>query len=212
MTLMSERTEAGVVRSPSYYEGPSHHDGDVHIDHRFFAYRTDSGLVSGIDSTVVFAVERLRKEVWPYFKDFNCWMNSHGYYWPGVVGDFYSSETLELGDYTYYISIGNPHEFGKKYPYQYRMLRVIPERLIVVVQPVPENGGNGGISPGFHVHTLSEETGKTIVTNQMQHATRTQDQTEEQAVGVWRDASQDYVRFWSNSFIPNLRNLIYKCN
>jgi len=80
-----------------------------------------------------------------------------------------------------------------------------------VFQPVPEDGSNGGISPGFHVTMLNEHDGKTVVTVNMEHATRTTDKTEEEALGEWRAASEaaDAIGFWRDHFIPDLKRLVY---
>jgi hypothetical protein len=90
------------------------------------------------------------------------------------------------------------------------VLRVIPEYLIVAFQPVPEDGSTGGISPGFHVVTLNEHGGKTMVTFLMEHASRSKTVTEEEALFPWRRLAAESHQKWRDIFIPTLKRLIYQ--
>jgi hypothetical protein len=126
------------------------------------------------------------------------------------VGDLYSSAECNLGEETFHISIHKPNEPAEIYPHVYQVLRVIPERLIVAFQPIPkEASSTGGVSPGFHVFLLSEHVGKTVVTCIMEHASRTQDLSEEEALALCREDSQVAMRFWRDVFIPTLKKLVY---
>jgi hypothetical protein len=205
-----QHPKAGTVQVPSFHEGPTHAQGDVQLQQRYFTYKTDAGIVAGCDMSVMFTIDRPARDVWPYLKDFNCWQNSYGYYYSGVVGDLYSSAACDLGKETYRISIHKPNEAPEQYPYEYQVLRVIPERLIVAFQPVPGDGSTGGVSPGFHVFMLNEQDGRTVVTVLMEHAARTQDSTEEQALAPLRAETPEAMRFWRDVFIPNLKQLIYE--
>jgi len=199
----------GTGQAPHYYEGPTHIHGDVRLHQRLFSYETNAGLVAGWNMSVMFTIDRSAKEVWPYLKDFNLWQNSYDYYYTGVVGDLYSSQEGNLGEKTFRIG-SKPNNPESLYPFEYKVLRVIPERLIVIFQPVPEDGSNGGVSPGFHVFMLSEHDGKTVVTIEMEHANRSQGKTEEEAVGIWREAAPEIERFWRDIFIPDLKKLVHK--
>jgi uncharacterized protein YndB with AHSA1/START domain len=197
---MNKPSGEGTVSAPTYHEGPVYVGSDMRMHERYYTYRTGSRLVSGWTASVVITIDRPVKVVWPYIKDWNPWMNSYGYYWSGVIGD--------LEGKSFYITIKMPNGDAPEYPYRYDVLRVIPEHLIAVAQPIPEDGGNGGVSPGFHVITLDERDGKTIVTFTMEHALGTQEMTEDQAVATWREGP--YQQMWRDSFVPTLKKLIYE--
>jgi hypothetical protein len=86
----------------------------------------------------------------------------------------------------------------------YVVLRVIPEHLIVVFQPVVE----GGVSPGFHVIMLNEHDGKTVVTVTMEHAALATGQSEEEARNYWHSGAKDSISRWRDTFIPTLKKLV----
>ena len=175
---------------------------------RVFAYSTPGGVVAGVDVSAMFTVNHPASRVWRYMKDFNAWQNSHGYYYTGIVGDLYRNPERDLGDEGFYIDMKAGDSALERYPHGYRVLKVVPERLIVISQPVPEDGGNGGVSPGFHVIMLNPHGEKTIVTVHMEHATRTQGVTETEALKPWRELTTEYARFWTNSFIPELKHRV----
>jgi len=182
---------AGTALSPKYFEGPVYGKDDVRMHQRYFTYQADAGLVTGKNSNVMFTIDRPAKQVWSYLKDFNLWQNSYGYYYSGVVGDL---------------------EGQAFYPTRmhYQVLKVIPEHLITLFQPVPADGSNGGVSPGFHVFMLNEHDGKTGVSVLMSHATQAMGKTEEEALGPWRKQAPESQRFWLEIFIPTLKRLIYE--
>jgi hypothetical protein len=214
---------AGTLRSPRYYEGPYDELDGGCLRTRLFTYRTDAGVVAGAIWNVWFTLNRPARAVWPVIKDWNPWMNPYGYYWPGVVGDLYSREERDLERRTFPITIkGSPGE-AQEFT-QYQLLRVIPEHLIVLYQPVVEGDCHGGVSPGFHVYMLNEREGKTIVTITMEHATRVSTDREEDALqhwrerenntgaelsGKWSDVAGEIHRFWRDIFIPNITTLVY---
>ena len=205
-----KRPPGGSAQCPNYHEGPVHSRGDVHLHARYFTYQTDAGLVAGDNFSVMFTLERSAKEVWPYFKDFNRWQKDH--YYSGVAGDL-EGKPLRLSS--------QPNEPG---PHQYQVLRVIPEHLIVLYQPVPEGNYEGlswwlgGISPGFHVFMLNEHDDNTVVTVLMNHASlmerasESHGMTEDEALRPWRDEQvvPDALRKWRDDFIPVLKKLVHE--
>jgi hypothetical protein len=135
------------------------------------------------------------------------------------MGDLYSREDLGLGTETFRIKVKNNPAMmaqlglptdGEFETGDYVVLRVIPEHLIVQFQPVPEDGSNGGVSPGFHVTMLNEHDGKTVVTTNMEHAARVPGKTEEEALAECRATIGDPLGFWRDHFIPALRSLVYE--
>src|SRR5579864_2400598 len=88
----------GSFSAPHYYDGPTDVREDIQLQQRYFAYRTERGIVAGCDFNVSFTIDRPTPQVWPYFKDFNRWQNSYGHFYSGVLGELYSCPTLELGE------------------------------------------------------------------------------------------------------------------
>jgi len=199
----------GTALCPNFYEGPSDARGDYHARIRCFTYLTGEGLVAGRNTSQTFTIDRPAKEVWPYIKDFNLWQNGYGYYYSGVVGD------LE-GEHFFITSKDTPRknaaneQLPKSAKSAYQVIKVLPEHLIVIRQPVPEDGSSGGVSPGFHVIMLTEHDGKTTVTLYTEHAARTSDKTEEEALARFRNGAEETLRKFRDSFIPTLKRLIYE--
>jgi len=202
---LGTHSERGAVQDPRYYDEAPVIQGDVSLHARYFTYKTEAGLVAGDNFSVMFTIDQPRKEVWPYFRDFNLWQS---FYYSGVVGDL-EGKPLRLST--------SPNEPG---PCQYIVRKVIPEHLIVLDQPVPEPGYQGlrwwlgGVSAGFHVFMLSENTGKTIVTVLMNHASvmerasQRQEMTDEEATRPWRELVLDGMSTWRDDFIPRLRRVV----
>jgi hypothetical protein len=190
-------TATGTILAPCFYEGPAEVLGDVHLSQRFFVYKTDTGKVAGKTLNVMFTVGRSAKDVWPHLKDFNPWQNSYGHYYSGVLGDL-EGKTFVLSDRS-----GEPGQ------YLYNVLRVIPEHLIVLSEPLPEESRAAGMSPDCHVFMLNEHGGKTVVTCLMEHASFIRDViTDEEALRPWRDAAPESHRKWRDIFVPTLKKLI----
>jgi uncharacterized protein YndB with AHSA1/START domain len=207
-------TVAGTEAAPVYIPGLSIVNGDVRMARRLYLYQTPEGLVSGSVFTVRFTVDAPPSDVWPIFKDFNLWQSSHHAY-SGVVG--------EMEGKTFRIS-SQPHPEQWLWPYE--VIRVVPEHLLVFRQPVPDqpvpkvrlhakddwSAGDlvgGGVSPGFHVFTLSERDGKSDVTVVMQHARRDASWSdEEQALAPWRQLAPGSQEKWGDFFIPTLKRLV----
>jgi hypothetical protein len=219
------RSGAGTVRFPRFEQGHTDVCDDVKLHQRFFSFDSDSGTVVGSDLSVMFTLDRPASQVWPYFRDFNLWQNdaqtasgesAEARYYSAVLGDLYSREDLTLGAETFRVSV-KPNDPG---PHQQRLLRVIPERVIVLYQPIPDEGvvyydgphaqmGVGGVSPGFHTMLLNEHEGKTTVSIVMQHASRLQGESKEEALAYWREVSFPAIKMWRDNFIPKLKRLVY---
>jgi hypothetical protein len=197
-------SRSGSVRSPKYFEGPASLTDDVCLRHRYFTYATNAGIVAGADFSVMFTVDRPPNLVWPYFKDFTRWQKSFNHYYSGVVGDLYSRQDAGLGDEQFYISQQPNGEPGAN---RYCVLRVIPERLIVLFQPVSEAGG---ISGGFHTFMLNEVDDKTVITAVLNHATQSVNLSEEEALSPHRKITADVHHKWRAFFIPTLKKLVHE--
>jgi uncharacterized protein YndB with AHSA1/START domain len=204
----TDASRAPTVSAPTYYEGPGAVDGDVQLRIRCFTYQTDAGLVAGRNTSEIFTIDRPAKDVWPVVSDFNLWHNVSNYFYSGVVRELYTSAERDLGTGTFQITVKKTGEPGLVTD-DYVVLKVVPEHLIVLFQPVPEDGSNGGISPGFHVITLNENDGKTVVTFYTEHASRTTDQTVEEALAPYREGADETLRRFRDDFIPTLKRLVY---
>jgi hypothetical protein len=199
------KSSTATAANPSYYDGPTDVIGDVVVNQRYYTYPTDVGLVAGKTMSVAFTIDRSSTEVWPVFKDFNRWQSSHHIY-SGVAGDLEGQR----------LRISNVSEPGVWLGDGYDVVRVIPERTIVLLQPVtsgqltgPVAGfQGGGISPGFHVFLLNEHEGKTEVSILMQHAMGTPGTDVEEALKIWRELAPQSQEKWRDSFIPTLKRLI----
>jgi hypothetical protein len=210
MKTVSEMT-GGTVQTPNYHEcgWPAYVRDDVSLQTRLFTYMTAGGIVAGGIWNVMFTIDRPARDVWPHFKDWNRWMNSYGFYWPGVVGDRYRREERDFEKGTFPLTVKKPNHLPEEARH-YQLLRVLPEHLIVLYEPVPEDGSTGGVCPGIHIFMLNERSGKTIVTITLEHATRSQHGSQAEAIVPWRDGSREVQRFWLEVFIPNLKRLVYE--
>jgi hypothetical protein len=184
-------SEPGNVRSRTYYEGPAEIHGDVRIHRRYFTYRTESGVVAGSDFNVMFTVDAPTKKVWPCFKDFNLWQNSHRYYYSGILGDL-EGKTFSISK--------KPDDTAAFH--RYRVLKVIPEYLLIMSQEEP--------GPGMHVFILNEHDGKTIICALMEHSSKPEQVSEEIALKPWRDEGKvsELQRKWPDGFIPTLKKIV----
>lgn len=188
-------------------------DGNVHLHGRYFTTRDESGLVSGTNIDVMFTIDRPTKDIWPVLKDFNLWQKGHQY--SGILGD--------LEGKTFYLSlrasaVGKTDAEQSPFRILYDVVKVIPEHLLVLHQPLPEGKvegfpGLGRVSPGFHVFMLNEHGGKTVITVLMNHASLMEEgsagrMTDEQAINPWRDMMKEGLRKWRDEFIPDLKTAI----
>jgi hypothetical protein len=224
MTMSGEQGRTALA--PTWHEGPVERHDDVRLNRRWFSYDSEAGLVAGSILNVMFTIDRPVCDVWPHFKDFNLWQNVYDHYYSEVVGDLEEGQTFSISS--------NPNTPGL---HHYEVVRVIPEQAIVISQPVPsekpdepEAGGDGtsgswqghrlpgtgGISPGFHVFTLTHDEGKTVVTVMMQHASlmargeSAREMTPDEAVDAWQEIGADGLMKWRDIFIPTLKKIVYE--
>lgn len=185
----------GTVLSPKFHSNIEDSSGGQRQNRRYFTYQTCEGLVAGYAVSITFDIDQPARAVWPHFKDFNRWQNSHHYY-SGVVGDL-EGKTYRVAD--------KPGELGL---YDYHVIRVIPEHLIVASEPVPADGSTGGVRRGFHVFMLSEHAGRTAISIMMEHSSQTSGKTSEGALSHWRAFAPEMEAKWRDHFIPALRKSI----
>jgi len=203
----------GTPQRPNTYQETPVSQGDIHISAQYFAYETAEGLVSGTTIDVMFTIDRPAREVWPVFKDFTRWQKGHLY--SGVLGDIEGK--------MFYLS-ADPSAAGVKEPGQkeirilYQLVKVIPEHLIILSQPVETERvsvfpGLGRVSPGYSVFTLNEHGGKTTITGLMNHASLMQEpgqvMLDEEAIQPWRAMMQEGIRKWRDEFIPDLKKHVH---
>jgi len=197
----------GSVRDPKVHDAFTEVDDDLRLHGRYYTYVSDDGLVVGVTLSCMCVVDRPVREVWPLYKDFNLWQSSYDHHYSGVVGD--------LEGKTFTLRIGDVQIPG------YRVIRSIPEYLIVFDQPPTDDlpdafPGLGIVSPGFMSFGIDEYEGRSEIAVFMEHASvmaRTADidaTTEEDAIGPWRPMLTDGVRKWRDVFIPNLKELAYR--
>src|SRR5882762_8384826 len=187
-------TVQGTERVVNWTDGPRDVDGNVQIHQRFYTEDTDVGKVVGKTLSVLFTIDTPAKQVWPHLKDFNPWQNAYGHFYSGVLGDL-EGQTVILTD--------KSNEPGD-YPYQ--VLRVIPEHLIVLSQPLSEDCRAVRMSPDCHVFMLNEHAGKSIVTGLMEHASYFEGVSEEETLRPYRTVAAESQRKWRDVFIPTLKN------
>ena len=131
-------TQPSTRLTPTFQEGPADFHLDVGVHQQYFTHETPAGgPVAGKTLNVIFTIDRPAREVWPYFKDFNLWQNCYQHYYSGVVGDL-EGKPLALA------AGARPEIFG---PPQYTVARVVPEHLIILFQPVVNDGGTADIAP-----------------------------------------------------------------
>jgi hypothetical protein len=209
---MSIDIQEGTRQAPRWIDGLTEVGDDWRIRLRYFIYRTDLGLVSGCNLTANWTIDRPTPDVWPFLKDFNLWQSEYGHHYTGVIGD--------LEGKTFRIS-ATPNDGG---PHQYEVLKVFPEYMIVVTQPVPESNdigaevgiGLGRIPAGFHIVALDDYNGQTTVNFQMNHESLMAEpadadsMSDDEALAPWRELSKSGVMKWRDVFIPTLRKLVYE--
>jgi hypothetical protein len=135
------------------YETAVFTDGpdDVRDDVRMtqhYIHDTPAGRMVGKTSNVTCVLQFAPAAGWPVIKDVNQWQNADSHYYSGVGPD------------------------------QYRVVRVIPEHLIVLQQPGEWEGG-ASVADGFHVFVLTHDQQGSLITVLMQHARRVEDGEQE---------------------------------
>lgn len=188
----------GTVLRPKFYEGPSEALDDIYLHQRFFTYRSDAGLISGKTFKVRFVVDRPASAVWPYLKDMNLWQNPYGQYYSGIVGDL-EGETVRVS--------GSPNDQG---PHLHRVLRVIPEFLIIVSRTASAEEEKAGIRPDYYMFILDEHEKKTTVTVLTGRACLCKDEPDEKALLRWREMAKESHCKFRDAFIPELKKLVYE--
>ena len=185
----------GLQRVVNWTEGPSDIDGDVKIHQRFYTEDTEAGKVVGKTLSIMFTIDRPAKDVWPHLKDFNPWQNDYGHYYSGVIGDL-EDQTFRIGE--------SPDDLDGEH--QYKVVRVIPEHVIFVLQPQVAAPGQ---SPDSHTIVLNEHEGSSTVSIVMQHADLLTDPAKEaETLAYWQEVAQESQRKWRDIFIPTLKQQV----
>ena len=202
-TETAETWGEGTASSPKFREAYDETHDDLRISGRHFTFDTEEGMVAGASIDLTCTIDRPARDVWPYFKDHTLWQDAYHHYYSGVLGD------LEGGSFG--LST-DPNDFPKP---RYDVIRVIPEHVIIVNQPIPDDDYSvapghlsGGVNPGVMVFMLSEYGGQTTVNIFMEHRFRTTSLTEDEALATfwWMP---DALLKWREVFIPALKMLVY---
>lgn len=198
----------GTATAPVIHDVFTEASGQDAMSGRAFTYATREGLVAGATMSVMADIDRPVERVWPRFKDFNQWQNADAHYYSAVVGD------LSPGD-SFTLTLGTGDEYP---PFPYRIIRVIPNYLIVFDMPVPEAGtaevGLGMIPAGFMSFGLDQYEQTTRIAIFMEHSSvmaldsEAVAMTVEDAVAPWREMLIDGQRKWREVFLPTLRAVV----
>jgi hypothetical protein len=194
----------GTASSPKYREAFDEQHDDLKISGRYFTFDTEEGMVAGATIDLTCTFDRPARDVWPYFKDHTPWQDAYHHYYSGVLGD--------LEGKTFMINT-EPRDWPK---HRYEVVRVVPEHIIIINQPIPDDDGysvaggqpQGGVNPGVMAFLLSEYGGETVANIFMEHRFRTTTLTEDEALATfwWMP---DALLKWREVFIPALKMLVY---
>jgi hypothetical protein len=187
----------GTVASPKYREAFDETHDDLRLSARYFTFDTDEGLVAGVTVDVTCSFDRPAAEVWTYFKDHTLWQDAYHHYYSSVIGDLDAGDTFALNT--------EPTNWPR---HQYKMIRVIPEHVMIFDQPIPPDGSTGGVSPGVMVYMLSEYGGQTFMNVFMEHRFRTTELNEDEAIATFWSIPDALIK-WRDVFIPALKMLVY---
>lgn len=194
----------GTLASPRFRHAYDETHGDVRISGKYYSFDTDEGLVAGAAISLTCTVDRPATDVWPYFKDHTLWQDAYHHYYSGVLGDL-EGKTFGLDT--------SPEAADAKH--RYYVIRVIPEHVIIVEQPVPDDDfspapgyPSGGVSPGVMVFMLNEYGGQTVVNIFMEHRFRSRDLTEDEAYAKFYWMPDALIK-WRDVFLPALKMLVY---
>ena len=72
---MKKNSVEGTVSELKYDEGPVYVNDDIWLHERYYTYKADERLVSGWTMTAVVIFDRPVRDVWPYVKYWNLFMN-----------------------------------------------------------------------------------------------------------------------------------------
>ena len=189
----------------TYYEGFSDINTDEKIHQHYFTAPSESGLVAGVSASVMFTVDKPARDVWPIISDFNIWQREFDHVYSGVLAQL-EGKTFSLGIKRAPTDPPRPH--------YYEMVKVIPEHLLVINQPVPKDGttagfpGIPGVSPGFHIFMLNEHGDQTTISIYMEHAACAGTSDVQQAIEPWKKLVPEWQRKWREDFIRALKKSI----
>jgi hypothetical protein len=202
----------GTVKDPKFIKGFTADQDGLRMHGEYFVYRCELGLVSGSRLTLKFTLDGSRRQVWPFFKDWNTFMNPH-YYTSHAIGDLEEGQT--------YRATQSPDDLdGDR---QYRLDKLLREYVIVQSQPVSKTADIGGdwqiglgrVPAGSQVVTLDQyEPGKTEIGFFSEHATlmaEPQDadaMSDEEAMAPWHPVVDAAAQLWRDEFVPALRKLV----
>lgn len=203
----------GTIRDPKFIEGFSLDEDGLRMHGEYVIYQCELGLVCGTRVTVKFTLDGSRREVWPFFKDQNAWMNPASYYFSHTIDDLEEGQT--------YRTAMDPNDLDG--PHQWRLDKVLPEYVIVKSQLVPKGEyvgptgkfGLGRVPAGYVVIGLDQfEPGKTEVAFFMEHSTLVaqpedaEAMSDEEAMAPWLPVMDAVVPRWRDVFLPALRKLV----
>ena len=195
----------GTASSPKFREAFDEQHDDLKLSGRYYTFETDEGLVAGATVDLTCTFDKPARDVWPYFKDHTLWQDAYNHYYSGVLGDLEGKGFMINTE---------PRDFAKD---RYDVLRVIPEHVIIVNQPIPGEDEHysvaagqpqGGVNPGVMVFMISEYGGQTVLNIFMEHRFRTKTLSEDEAIETfwWMP---DALLKWREVFIPALKMLVY---
>ncbi len=204
-TTAAETWGEGTASSPKYRVAFDEQVDDLKLSGRYYTFNTDEGMVVGATVDITCTFDKPARDVWPYFKDHTLWQDAYLHYYSGVLGDI-EGKTFMINT--------EPRNFAK---HRYEVVRVIPEHVIIVQQPIPGEDERysiaaghpqGGVHPGVMAFMLSEYGGQTVMNIFMEHRFRTKTLTEDEALATfwWMP---DALLKWREVFIPALKMLVY---
>jgi hypothetical protein len=208
LTAAEERSSVATAPQARLEAGPSHDGDGIGMKQRCRVVESESGPISSLQIDVAFTLDRPPAAVWPHFSDFNQWHGSAGYRYPPSIGGMYSDPDGGIGTETFKLTTVGLEGERSVWPDEFRVVKVIPERAVILHNTVPEDDRNGGVSPGFHVYLLRDDGDEaSVATVFMEHSTRLPGATPDEALQAWRDDAPEFQRYWTELFIPELRRL-----
>ena len=206
----------GTVVAPNYSELMDFKEGEFGFHLKNFTYMSSKGPVAGIVASISFVVDAPAKDVWPVLKDFNNWEGPFGIRYTGANGelvswgDLYTDEDQGLGEQTFrYGASVNNYSFQSV---PSRVIKVIPEHLLMMWEVPPTDGSTEGLSPGDSTVLINDYQGKSYVNVIFHHSERFKVKTEKEALeksafGINYKAEYRMKTF-RDQFIPKLRELV----
>lgn len=205
---------AGTVLAPNYSELMDYSKDDFGFHLRNFTYMSSKGPVAGIVASISFVVDAPAKDLWPVLKDFNNWEGPFDIQYTGANGelvswgDLYTDEDQGLGEQTFQYG-------GSKYKFKSspaRVIKVIPEHLLMMWEMPPADGSTEGLSPGDSTVLINEYHGKSYVNMIFHHSERFKVKTEQAALEksmFGKNYNAEYrMKTFRDQFIPKLKELV----